>query len=89
MPDGTRCDCLTPTNAVEFDFGHKWAEAIGQALIYGAHTGRRPGIVLILEHPGDEKYLDRIETVRKAYGLSIDVWAVDRNGKELLFTKQY
>ena len=30
LADRTRCDCLTSTNAVEFDFGPKWAEAIGQ-----------------------------------------------------------
>jgi hypothetical protein len=33
LPDGTRCDCLTATNAVEFDFGAKWAEAIGTGLV--------------------------------------------------------
>ena len=30
LADRTRCDCLTSTNAVELDFGPKWAEAIGQ-----------------------------------------------------------
>jgi hypothetical protein len=29
LSDRTRCDCLTDTNALEFDFGPKWAEAIG------------------------------------------------------------
>lgn len=46
MPDKTWCDCLTRHNAVEFDFGKKWAEAIGQSLHYARHTGRRAGIVL-------------------------------------------
>jgi len=49
LPDRTRCDCLTETHAIEFDFGKKWAEAIGQALYYAIQTGKKPGIVLILE----------------------------------------
>ena len=24
LPDGTRCDCLTDTHAIEFDFGSNW-----------------------------------------------------------------
>ncbi len=27
MPDGTRCDILTDTHAIEVDFADKWAEA--------------------------------------------------------------
>ncbi len=32
LPDGTRCDCLTDTHAIEFDFGRNWAEAVGQRI---------------------------------------------------------
>jgi hypothetical protein len=32
FPDGTRCDCLTDTHAIEFDFGKNWAEAVGQRI---------------------------------------------------------
>lgn len=81
LPDGSRCDCLTDAYAIEFDFGHKWAEAIGQALNYAAQTGKRPGIVLILEHEGDERFLERIRTVDRAFGLGITVWVVDRWGR--------
>lgn len=83
LPDRSRVDCLTEIHAVEFDFGHKWAEAIGQALNYSAQTGKRPGIVLILERPGDERYLERIRAVDRAFGLGIEVWAVDRWGEPL------
>jgi hypothetical protein len=31
LPDKTRCDCVTDTHAIEFDFGNGWAEAIGQS----------------------------------------------------------
>ena len=49
--DKTRVDCLTETNAVEFDFANKWAESIGQALHYQKMTGKRAKVVLILEKP--------------------------------------
>jgi hypothetical protein len=76
LPDGTRCDCLTETHAVEFDFASKWAEAIGQSLRYASATGRRPGIVLILERPGDERYLERIRDVDQTFRLGLTVWTL-------------
>ena len=83
MPDGSRADCVNATHAVEFDFGHKWAESIGQALNYGAQSGKTPGVVLILERPGEERYLRRVLKVREVYGLPLEVWAVDGEGREL------
>ncbi|MDH4319888.1 MAG: hypothetical protein OEV73_00165 [Desulfobulbaceae bacterium] len=80
LPDQTRCDCLTATNAVEFDFGKKWAEAIGQALYYSLQTGKKAGIVLILETPKDRKYWLRLNSTIEHYNLPIDAWAVDSNG---------
>lgn len=59
LEDRTRVDCLTDEYAVEVDFGDGWAEAIGQALYYAERTGRRPGIVLVLED-GGERYLRRL-----------------------------
>jgi len=56
LPDKTRCDCLTSTHAIEFDFGSKWAESIGQALYYSIQTGKKAGVVLILEKQKDYKY---------------------------------
>ena len=48
MQDGTRCDILTTTHAIEVDFAKKWAEAIGQSLNYAMHTGKRPAVALII-----------------------------------------
>jgi hypothetical protein len=56
MKDGTRCDILTATHAIEVDFAKKWAEAIGQSLNYAMHTGKRPGVALILLSPSDNNY---------------------------------
>lgn len=74
LPDGTRCDCLTDTHAVEFDFGNNWAESIGQALYYAVQTGKKPGVVLILENQKDYKYWIRLNTVIQHYGIGIDAW---------------
>jgi hypothetical protein len=63
LEDRTRCDCLTTTHAIEFDFANKWYSAIGQSLHYALLTNKRAGIVLILESENDKKYLDRLNRV--------------------------
>lgn len=74
LPDKTRVDCLTDEYAIEFDFAVKWAESLGQALYYSIMTKKKPGIVLIMEDPKDERYLKRLKVV--ADKLNIKVWAV-------------
>lgn len=71
--DYTRVDCLTPTHAVEFDFWHKWAESIGQALHYGYMTGKKPKVVLILENPKKQMcYYYRIKKLSKKYKFDVE-----------------
>ena len=75
--DGSRCDCLTKQYAVEFDFADKWAEAVGQALLYGAHTGVPPAVVLIVEDAGrDAKYVKRLKLAIRYYRLPITVFLI-------------
>ena len=76
LSDATRVDCLTTEYAIEFDFAGKWAESIGQSLYYGYMTGRKPGVVLIIENPNDRRYLPRIRTV--ADELNIKLWTMDQ-----------
>ena len=76
LPDGTRCDCVTATHAIEFDFGGGWAEAIGQGLHYSIQTGKKPGIVLILETMKERKYWIRLNTTIEHFYLPIDTWGV-------------
>lgn len=71
MPDKTRCDCLTATHAIEFDFGKKWAEAIGQSLNYALQTNKKAGIVLILKKDSDYKYWIRLNSIIKYFNLPI------------------
>ena len=75
--DGTRTDCLTNSHAIEFDFGRKYAEAIGQSLHYRLKTGKRAGIVLIITKQTDLKYVYRVKSIIKAYNLPITLWTMD------------
>lgn len=76
LDDGTRVDVLTKTYAIEADFANKWAEAIGQALYYALSTGKKPGVLLIMEDPAkDLKYYYRLQTVAAVYGITI--WTID------------
>lgn len=77
MPDRTRCDCITPDHAVEFDFADHWYQAIGQSLHYALQTGKRAGVVLIMETKEDQKYWMRLNTVIRYYDLPIDIWCID------------
>lgn len=77
LPDRTRVDCLTATHAVEFDWGKKWPEAIGQSLWYGLNTNKRPGIVLILHDESDYRYWIRLNTAIDHFDLPIDAWMFD------------
>ena len=76
MADRTRVDCLTDTHAIEVDFADKWAEAIGQALGYGLMTGKRAGILLIVEQDKHYKYWIKLNSVIQHYDLSIDTWII-------------
>lgn len=74
LADKTRVDCLTREYAIEFDFGAKWAESIGQALYYSIQTGKKAGIVLILEKKSDYKYWVRLNTVIESSSLPVKTW---------------
>lgn len=75
LSDLTRIDCLTKDYAIEFDFANKWAESIGQSLYYALMTGKKAGVVLIIENGAkDTKYLNRLKCVAQKY--NIKVWAI-------------
>jgi len=82
LPNRTRCDCLTDSHAIEFDFGNKWAEAIGQAFYYAIQTGKKAGIVLILEDQKDLRFWIRLNTVIDHFSLPIDTWKIEEGDGE-------
>ena len=77
MKDGTRCDILTATQAIEVDFAKKWAEAIGQSLNYAMQTGKRPAVALILLAPADNKYIERVRKISAEYALGLTIYPID------------
>ena len=76
LRDGTRCDIVTETHAIEVDFADKWAEAIGQSLNYSFQLNKKAGILLILESSKDEKHLIRVQGIIEHYKLPIDILAI-------------
>lgn len=75
LSDKTRVDCLLREYAVEVDYGHKWAEGVGQAQYYAKETGRKPGLLLIIDK-GEERYIKRAEKAGEYSGLT--VWTIDK-----------
>lgn len=69
-------DCVTDRYAVEVDFGHKWKEGIAQARWYGLQTGKIPGLLLILEKPSDQKYVEYVEDYLHGSDLYLKVWTI-------------
>ncbi len=39
LKDDTRCDCVTESHAIEYDFADNWYEAVGQSLHYASQVG--------------------------------------------------
>ena len=78
--DYTRVDCLTDTHAIEFDFAKKWAEAIGQSLHYARMTGKKAGIVLIIEKEKDFIYFNRIKPLCEELGITL--WYMEEKPHE-------
>ena len=79
LPDLTRCDCLTDANAVEFKIAEEWYEGITQALHYAMYTGKKPGMVLIVETPEDHKYVGRAMDLVRFYCFEMDIWTIDQD----------
>ena len=79
LPNGARADCLSDTHAIEVDFSEKWAEALGQALLYAAETDLKPGIFLVCrDEPGNcLAHRLRLEEAIAKWHLPVDVWAVE------------
>jgi hypothetical protein len=78
LPNGTHVDCLTDDYAIEVDFSNKWAEAIGQSLMYAAELERLPGIILICRQGMDPslclKHGYLIEQTVNWWRIGMTVW---------------
>lgn len=72
--DGTRTDCYSIYESIEYDFADKWAECIGQSLHYSRLNNNFPSCVLIIESVKDCKFVER------AKGLGVRVQYLDYVG---------
>jgi hypothetical protein len=75
LDDSTRVDCLTKEYAVEVDWDYKWAEGVGQAQFYAEKTGKKAGLLLIIDNDSD-RYIKRAEISGRCSGLKI--WTIDK-----------
>ena len=67
-------DCISKKYVIEFDYADMWYESIGESLHYALQTGRKAGIVLIMENESDMKYWIKLKKTIKHYHLPIEVW---------------
>jgi hypothetical protein len=67
-------DCVTQDHVIEFDYAEQWYEAIGESLYYAMQTGKRAGIVLILEEESDLRHWVKLTETIRHYDLPIDAW---------------
>ena len=76
MPDKTRCDCIVGEHAVQVEYANKWSKAIWQSLYYSLQTGKKAGIVLIIESKAEQKFWIRLNSTIQYFKLLIDTWSV-------------
>ena len=80
--DGTRVDVLTEKIAFEIDRARKWAEAVGQSVLYGLRHNRDRGIVLLSEDfVADRNLIGNCELVCRELG--IHLWLIDVAREEI------
>ncbi len=84
LSDGTRCDIITKSHAIEVDWASKWYESIGQSMWYSYQTNKRAGVVLLKKNEADSKYILRMSSLILHRNLDIDVWVYDIQTRELL-----
>jgi hypothetical protein len=84
LADSTRVDCITDEYAIEVDFLAKWAEGPMQALHYARMTGKKPGVLFIMEHDSDMKHFNKYISAASQGGFIEDmqIWIVSPSDLE-------
>ena len=92
LPDGARVDCIIDyplaSFAVEIDRSSKWAECIGQALLYGEDSKANAICALFQDsHTTDKSFTrhtaraKRVIDSLKSAGIKIELFCITTNGK--------
>ena len=79
---GTRVDCLTEAQAIEFDWVNKWYEGITQALYYAMLTERQATVALIEKGSDPQRYIARARALIDFYALPVEVMIVPSDDSE-------
>lgn len=78
-------DCATNDYIFIFEYSYRWRNAIGKALYYSLETGKRPGVVLIIEKPREQFYFKLMKNLISYFSLPIDYFqigdGVSKDGK--------
>lgn len=74
LSDGSVADCETEEYIYEVDFAPKFKEAIGQAIHYSVVSGKKAGILLIIEKPAHWKYYRALLRDLRHKKLYVRVW---------------
>ena len=78
LPNRKRVDILTDTHAYEVDWISKaWSEGVGQALHYAIMTGKKPGVIVLIDKPHKANLNALIETT-KMYDIDVKIFHVNK-----------
>lgn len=74
MDDGSRCDILNDTHAIEVEWATKWKEAPAQSVLYSIFTGKKPKVILLVKSKTKEKlYILRCKLVCEKLNIEMEV----------------
>lgn len=79
----TRVECLTDSHVIEIAPAPQWAKAVGLSKYYAAMTGRRPGVIVILEDEEEVRFLIRLLVAIQADRSSWGVWVIGPPADEM------
>ena len=70
-----KVDCVTATHAIAYVLSDDWATGLGRALHWAAVTGKRPGIVVIIDPEGQSRDLAKLKSALHSIpGIEVTVW---------------
>lgn len=73
LVDGSRADIITAEYAYEVEWVKNWQQAIGQSLLYGVLSGRKPAVILLLrDKPTEKIYILRCGIACAAAGIKLE-----------------
>jgi hypothetical protein len=80
LKDGSRVDLLNADYAIEVDWAKKWAEGIGQSLLYAKLTGKQPAVILLMTSPKDRRFEKRCRLACEGTPIIVFTEKATKNG---------